>query len=228
MTHLHYSRSTISVCILLTGLAACSNSGNDENVPLISEGDDPAEPLFSATLFDEDSSTIDNPLFPMTPGALLIYEGTSDEGETERVEIHVSHQTRSVDGVDSRIAIAREFLDGEMVEEAFDWFAQDTDGNVWYMGEASNDYENGAIASTQGSWESGADVENVGQVASAGIIMKATPVLGDQYRQEEYPGVAEDSAQVVDLDSPQTLANGQSYSTVKILEWNPLESDSSE
>ena len=96
------------------------------------------------------------------------------------------------------------------------------------MGESSNEYDDGELASTEGSWESGEDIDGVGSVASAGIIMKAEPIVGDQYQQEDYPGVAEDMAQTIALDTPQTLNDGSSHTTVQVLEWNPLESDSSE
>ncbi|MEW6747560.1 MAG: hypothetical protein AB1486_32920 [Planctomycetota bacterium] len=30
------------------------------------------------------------------------------------------------------IVVDRVFVDSELIEETFDWFAQDVDGNVWY------------------------------------------------------------------------------------------------
>ena len=56
-------------------------------------------------------------------------------------------------------------LNGELVEETFDWDAQDRDGNIWYFGEEAKDYENGVVVSTKGSWEVGIDG------ALPGIIM---------------------------------------------------------
>ena len=79
-------------------------------------------------------------------------------------------------------------VDGELVEDTYDWYAQDAAGAVWYLGEDSKEYEGGEVVSTGGSWEAGVDG------ALPGIIMAADPRLGDAYRQEYYPGEAEDMA----------------------------------
>ena len=44
---------------------------------------------------------------------------------------------------------------GGFVEVTKDWYAQDKDGNVWYLGEDTKEYENGKVSSTKGSWEHG-------------------------------------------------------------------------
>ena len=77
---------------------------------------------------------------------------------------------------------------GDYVEVTKDWYAQDSDGNVWYLGEDTKEYENGKVASTAGSWEHGVDG------AYAGIIIPADPKPGLEYRQEYYKGEAEDVA----------------------------------
>ena len=61
---------------------------------------------------------------------------------------------------------------GETVEDTFDWYAQDAFGNLWYLGEDTKEYENGKVASTEGSWEAGVDG------AQAGIILPADPTVG--------------------------------------------------
>ena len=96
----------------------------------------------------------------------------------------------------------RVWLDEDLTEATFDWYAQDNEGNVWYMGEDSKEYENGEVVSTEGSWEAGVDG------AKPGIIMKADPQVGDSYRQEFYPGHAEDAAKVVSLNETVTVPFG--------------------
>lgn len=83
--------------------------------------------------------------------------------------------------------------DGEVIEDTKDWYAQDIHGNVWYFGEAVQDFENGELVSIDGSFTAG--VNN----AKAGIIMKAAPAVGDVYRQEFSLGNAEDAARVLSL-----------------------------
>ena len=37
-----------------------------------------------------------------------------------------------------------------LVESTVDWYAQDRQGNVWYFGEDTKEYTNGAVSSTRG------------------------------------------------------------------------------
>ena len=69
-----------------------------------------------------------------------------------------------------------------------DWYAQDADGNIWYLGEQTAEYENGQLTSTEGSWEAGVDG------AQPGIALPAEPRPGLEYRQEYLKGQAEDAA----------------------------------
>ena len=112
-----------------------------------------------------------------------------------------------------------ELVDGELAEETFDWYAQDNDGNVWYFGEDSKEYEEGEVVSTEGSWEAGVDG------AKPGIIMKANPQIGDSYRQEHYPGEAEDLGEVIRLNESASVPRGSYDGVLVIQEWSPLEPD---
>lgn len=213
---------TIALCIAIAMLFfigcddsdSTSKSSLNDNAP----ADDPAEPPFNAATM---SPTVDNIYFPLTPGTSWVYEAPSKKrqgGEAEeRVEIFVSHLTREVAGVECTIVVDRVYEEGDLIEETFDWYAQDADGNVWYMGEDSREYEDGELLSTEGSWEAGVDG------AQAGIIMKADFTVGDQYRQEYYEGEAEDMAEIVALDVPVSLSDGAAFTCVKIEEWNPFE-----
>ena len=174
---------------------------------------DLAEPDFDAAAL---STNVDNPYFTLIPGTTQIYEGETEDG-TETVEIFVSHLTRAVLGVECTVVVDRVYLDGELIEETFDWYAQDDQGNVWYMGEDSAEYEDGELVGTEGSWEAGVDG------AKAGIIMKTIFLVGDSYQQEYYPGEAEDMAEIFELDVPVVLNDGTEYTCVKIKEWDPLE-----
>ncbi len=123
-------------------------------------------PALSTTTFDN-STEIDNPYFPLNPGTLYIYEGEevdADDGETE-LEKHlviVIGETKDILGIISRVVRDSEFVDGVLVEDTFDWYAQDTEGNVWYLGEFSTNFEydeDGNLVGTNndGSWEAGVD-----------------------------------------------------------------------
>ena len=215
---------TIIAAAFFIPLIGCgSSTSNPPPEPPPVEFVDPEEPEFSSNLFSDNSSIIDNPNFPLTPGQTYLYEGNA-----ESIEVSVSHQTRMVSGMESVIVVDRAYEEGELVEETFDWYAQDMDGNVWYMGEDSKEIEDGEVVSTEGSWETGLDIDDVGFIAVAGLKMKAAPRVGDSYHQEYLQGEAEDLAAIVGLDVALTLADDSMYSTLKAIEWNPLEEDSTE
>ena len=83
--------------------------------------------------------------------------------------------------------------DGELVEDTVDWYAQDAEGNVWYLGEETAEFEDGKLATREGSFEAGVDG------ALPGVIMPADPAVGMEYRQEYYEGEAEDNGEVLAL-----------------------------
>jgi hypothetical protein len=161
-------------------------------------------------------ASVDNPYLPLAPGARWVYDGSSD-GEPEHTEVVVTDQRRDVMGISAVVVRDTVSVRGEVVEDTYDWYAQDRDGNVWYLGEDSKEYENGQVTSTSGSWEAG--------VAGAlpGIVMPAHPRAGQAYRQEFYPGEAEDMAEVTDVGAVKTIARGEYRDVVVIKEWNPLE-----
>ncbi len=159
---------------------------------------------------------IDNQYMPLFPGDTFVYEGDTGEG-LEHIEVEVTDEKREVMGVRCTVVLDTVTIDGEVVEVTHDWYAQDKEGNVWYFGEDSGEYEDGKLVSTAGSWEAGVDG------AQPGIVMPAQPVVGEEYRQEYYEGEAEDMAEVVSLDETETVATGSYSGCLKTREWTPLE-----
>jgi len=159
---------------------------------------------------------VDNRYFPLTPGTTLVYEGET-EGGTVRVEDYVTHETKQILGVTCVVVRNKVIENGDLVEETFDWYAQDKDGNVWYFGEDAKEYEAGVVVSTEGSWEAGVDG------AMPGIIMEANPQVGDFYRQEYYKGEAEDMAEVLSLTESASVIYGSFDNLLMTREWTPLE-----
>ena len=161
---------------------------------------------------------IDNPYFPLKPGTTRIYEGTS-EGHMEHNEVAVTNQVKVILGVPCVEVHDLVLHDGKLIEETFDWYAQDQAGNVWYYGEDSREIENGKVVSTEGSWQAGVDG------AQAGIMMEAHPQVGDSYRQEYYKGHAEDMAEVYKLNDSVAVPYGSYTNALVIRERTPLEPD---
>lgn len=162
-------------------------------------------------------ATIDHPFLTLAPGRIWIYEGQSEDGETERVEIEVTNEKKTILGVATTVVREREWENGELVEDTHDWFAQDKQGQVWYFGEDSKEIENGEVVSTAGSWEAGVNG------AKPGIVMKAQPQPGDRYRQEFLKGEAEDMGEVLSLDDSVTIGLGTFAGCLRIKDWSPLE-----
>lgn len=161
-------------------------------------------------------ATIDNPYIPLIPGTRFIYEGSAEDVAL-RVETTVTTETRTVMGVTCVVVRDLAYEDGELVEETYDWYAQDVKGNVWYFGEASQTIEDGEVVDTHGSWEAGVDG------AQPGIIMPADPVVGQPYAQEVAPGIAEDMAEVARLGESIIVPYGSFKGVLVIKEWNPLD-----
>ena len=160
---------------------------------------------------------VDNKFFPLKPGTTFIYKGTKD-GAPIRDEVIVTNQTKKILGVTCTVVHALAFEDGVLVEDTFDWYAQDEDGNVWYFGEDTKELdENGNVISTEGSWQAGVNG------AEPGIIMKANPRRGDQYPQENAPGVAEDMAKVLGFEESLCVPYRCFEDVLITKEWTPLE-----
>ena len=156
---------------------------------------------------------VDHPFFPMEVGATFIFDGD------EHVEVEVLADTKVIMGITATVVRDRVFDGCALVEDTLDWYGQDAQGNVWYLGEETAEYEDGEITSTAGSWEAGVDG------ALPGIVMLADPQAGDIYRQEFYEGEAEDIGEVIAVSGTVSVPAGEwSGSDVLVTEeWTPLE-----
>jgi hypothetical protein len=156
---------------------------------------------------------IDNPYLPMRPGTRSVYR----EGR-QRIVVRVTHRTRQVAaGIVGRVVRDTATENGQVVEDTFDWYAQDAKGNVWYLGEDTTEFKDGKPVSKEGSWEAGVDG------ARAGIVMLAHPRVGRRYRQEHYPGHAMDGAKVLSLGEQAEVPAGHFRHVLLTKEFNPLE-----
>lgn len=146
----------------------------------------------------EFTTEIDNPYWPMSPGNRWVYRETDTKGTVEKVVVEVTNETKTIaNGVEARVVRDTVTEDGVPVEVTDDWYAQDSAGNIWYLGEATQEYVNGKPGTTSGSFEAGVDG------AQAGIAMPANPEPGLSYRQEYYKGEAEDKGAVVTVGEEQ-------------------------
>ena len=139
------------------------------------------------------TTTIDNRYWPMRPGDHWVYRETNAEGDVQRNDVVVTHRTKTIMGIKAVVVHDTVKQGGELTEDTFDWYAQDSKGNLWYLGEDTTEYEHGKVKTKEGSWEAGV------HGALAGIIMPAHPRPGLTYREEYYRGHAEDGAEILTL-----------------------------
>ena len=191
-------------------VALVAGCGGEEDTPrALPQGSEPVR-LDPADFGTE----IDNPWWPMRAGSKWTYR----EG-SQQVVVTVLDRTRDVNGIEARVVHDVVTEDGELVEDTYDWYAQDDDGNIWYLGEDTKEFENGKVVSTEGSWEHGVDG------AQAGILLPAEPKVGLTYRQEYYEGEAEDAAEVLSLDERVQVPFGMFQPCLQTKDTTPLEPD---
>jgi hypothetical protein len=234
-----FERTMVMLLMLLGAIAlvpaGCPAWLSDVEGPFNDDADEPNDvdgptvpaapatvPTFDAARFSKPTQ-IDNPLFPLSPGTTLTYRGAGEE-----IVVEVLRGTREVAGVQCRIVRDRVYVDGRVVEDTFDWYAQDDDGNVWYMGEEVTDFNYDAAGNLlyvehPGAWETLKDVAGIGVLALPGYIMPARPATGDRYHQEYYQGDAEDYAEIDSIDVEVVLADGSTYSAVKTHDLSTLD-----
>ena len=168
----------------------------------------------------EFTTEIDNPYWPMKPGSEWIFRETDAEGSVSRVVVTVLDKTKMIaNGVEARIVHDQVTEGGEIKEDTYDWYAQDADGNLWYLGEDTTEYENGKPKTKEGSWEAGVDG------ALAGIIMPADPQVGMTYREEYYKGHAEDGASIINTDALAKVPYGRFEHGVQTRNFSGIEPD---
>jgi hypothetical protein len=164
------------------------------------------------------TTRIDNPYWPMVPGTRWTYHETDQEGTEQKVLVTVSNQTKKIaNGITARIVRDTVTEDGEIIEDTFDWYAQDEEGNIWYLGENTAEFENGKLKTKEGSFEAGIDG------ALPGIIVPADPEDGMRYRQEYYEGKAEDNGGVLSTDEMVQSPFGQFDNALLTKDTTPIE-----
>ena len=144
------------------------------------------------------SSTVDNAYMPLVVGRTLVYEQHSAAG-VEHVEVTTLPGTVDIDGVRCTKVHDVVMVDGVVIEDTLDFFAQKQNGDAWYFGEISQSFDEGFLDNLDGSWRTGKDG------AKPGIAMLANAQVGDVYRQEFDLGNAEDASEVISLNGSATV-----------------------
>jgi hypothetical protein len=164
------------------------------------------------------TTRITNPYFPLKPGQLRVYRSVDLDGSKTRVTERVTRRTKVMaNGVTARVVHVVDTQKGQMIEETFDYYAQDRAGNVWYLGEDTRFFRNGKEYFKPDSWQSGVNG------AQPGVIMPARPRIGQRFREEYSKGVAQDRLHVLGRVQ-QVEVSGRRFMRVLLFEeTTPLE-----
>jgi hypothetical protein len=189
------TKTTDGLLVAATALVLAAGCAGDDKDAGAQPGADLPRGAEPVELRPSDFTTeIDNRYWPMTPGRRWTYRELDEEGKELKVVTTVTTATKQIaNGVAARVVRDTVTQDGEVIEDTFDWYAQDDKGNVWYLGEDTAEFEDGKVTTREGSWEAGVDG------ALAGVVVPAEPVDGMAYRQEYYEGEAEDNGEVLSV-----------------------------
>ena len=204
--------SYLSLYFIVILSFACKKNGPDR------QPDTSYNPTISKANFSN-STNLTNSYFPYAAGKKYVYEGQTPDG-LERIEEQRLATTKTIMGITCVIVNFKEWIDGKLVEETWDWYAQDNDGTVWYFGEAVDNYNSqGTIKNHEGSWEAGVDD------AKPGIIMPANPSVGMKYREEYYFNHAEDEAEIIGTSLTVSIPFGTFNNCIQTRNFTMLEPD---
>jgi len=169
------------------------------------------------------TTEIDNTYWPMEPGTRWTYRELDSDGAAFTVDVTVTSETKSIaNGIEARVVRDTVRQDGEIVEDTFDWYAQDAAGAIWYLGEDTAEFEDGELVSRGGSFEAGVDG------ALPGIAVPADPEPGMEYRQEYAAGEAEDNGAVLSVDELVEVPYGRFDGALLTRDTDALEPDVAE
>lgn len=114
--------------------------------------------------------------------------------------------------VEAFVVEDREFEDGVLAEVAVDYFVQDDNGTVYYLGEEVDEYENGKLKGHEGSWMLGRDTE------IPGVFFPAHPKIGDRFRSEDVSDEIRENDEVVSVTEKVITPAGTFENCVKVTE----------
>ncbi len=184
----------VAASVLLSGCGAAGEANPEKIGP---EGVDELTIPTPSPDPDDFVGAVDNPWFPLAPGRVWTYDLSASSAT--RLEVRVEDEPGTVAGIACAVVHSTATaVNGKVIREGDAYYAQDRRGNVWLLGEET----------PARSWRAGVDG------AQAGLAMPATPRGGDGYRMELAPGVAEDRATVVSVESDSTVPAGTFAATV--------------
>lgn len=154
------------------------------------------------------SSTGRNPYFVLEPGYQLLLKKA--EGP-DTLTVTVLNETRTVDGVETRVVEERETENGQLLEVSRNYFAISKDTrDLFYFGEDVDIYKDGKVTGHGGAWLAGVDG------AKPGLMLPGEPKAGMRFLQEQAGDVARDRSEVVSTSTEATTPAGKFTHCLKV------------
>jgi hypothetical protein len=217
MRKIHFT-ATITAVVTM-GIASGSVLAEKLEVPLPGPGD-----------FTAPFGPIDNQYWPLRVGTTLAYMAETEDGcEYNKLAVTSDTEEISIDGMIYTTLIVRDQeweseecdpWSATLAEDTHDFYAMDSDNNVWYFGEDTWSIdEESEFCTEDGAWLAGEDE------AEAGIVMLGSPRSGDRYRQEYWEDEAEDWGAVLRLNAKVSIdyLDSEFEDCLMTREWTPLE-----
>lgn len=201
--------------LVITADGKLVETKNDDAADAAAERVERGKKLLVGVKFSHPAA-VTNPYLPLASLKQDVLEGTEDGKKTrvERTAKPEVHKTFTIAGqkVEAMAVEDRVFENGQLAEVALDYFAQDDNGTVYYLGEEVDEYKDGKIISHDGTWMLGKDT------AVPGVQFPAHPKVGDVFRSEDVSKDISEIDEIVSLSEAVTVPAGTYANCVKVKE----------
>jgi hypothetical protein len=201
--------------LVITADGKLVKTKHDDAADAAQEKADRAKKILDGVKFSHPRE-ITNPYLPLATLKQDVLEGTED-GKIVRVErtaLPDKHMIFKIGDqkVDAAVFEDRAYLDGKLEEVATDYFAQDDNGTVYYLGEDVDEYADGKVTSHEGAWLLGKDTQ------TPGVLVPAHPQVGDKFKSEEVSKKIDERDEIISLTETVTVPAGTFTNCLKIAE----------
>ncbi len=191
----------------LAALALCAAA---VAIPAAGAAADSNPPSFS------DPTRIDNPYLPLSKFTSCTLKG-HEGAQMLRIKRKVLDRTRTFDvegvPVEAMVVKDRVWADGKLIERTIDFFAQDDEGTVHYLGENVDNIRDGQVVDHHGGWLYGRDTQKLG------VLIPAVTHVGVHWLSEDAPPITVEHDRIVS-DGGSVEVQGHTYDkTIKVREF---------
>jgi hypothetical protein len=183
--------------------------------PVVARGQKPPAPNYHPPVVFSNPTAVTNAYLPYAQFKQDVLVGTEGGKQARVVRTRMPGTKRFVVAgkpVEAIIVSDSAWLGGALEEVALDYYAQSDQGDVYYLGEDVDNYENGKVVNHEGSWLYGVHTRTLG------MMFPATPKIGQRYRPEEVPKITQEDDEVMSVTEAVTVPAGTFQNCVRVKE----------